>query len=89
MVIDMKNSKAKPKHRMTARRSATVFIGGHVMPAKGRTVNIPGLYSMYRAEVSRFRKPVSKYRFLKILDRNGYRRIGGACNGLLLDLMIV
>jgi hypothetical protein len=52
-------------------------------------VNIPGLYSMYRAKVSRFRKPVSKYRFLKILNRNGYRRIGGAYNGLLLDLMNV
>lgn len=59
------------------------------MPAPDRTVNIHGLYSMYRAEVSRFRKPVSKYRFLKILDRNGYRRIGGAYNGLLLDLINV
>ena len=76
-------------HHMTARQSAAVFIAGHVMPAPGRTVNIPGLYSMYRAEISRFRKPVSKYRFLKILDRNGYRRIGGAYNGLLLDLMNV
>ena len=85
----MKNSTAKTIHRMTARQSAAVFIGGHVMPAKGRTVNIPGLYSMYRAEVSRFRKPVLKYRFLKILDRNGYRRIGGAYNGLLLDLVNV
>lgn len=85
----MKNSKAKPKHHMTASQSAAVFIGGHVMPAPGRTVNIPGLYSMYRAEISRFGKPVSKYRFLKILDRNGYRRIGGVYNGLLLDLINV
>ena len=59
------------------------------MPARGRTVNIPGLYSMYRVEISRFRKPVSKSRFLKILNRNGHRSIGGAYNGLLLDLMNV
>lgn len=80
---------AKPNHRMTTHQSVTAFVRGRVMLAPGRTVNIPGLYSMYRAEVSRFRKPVSKYRFLKILDRNAYRRIGSAYNGLLLDLMNV
>ena len=78
-----------PKHRMTTHQSVIAFVGGRVMPAPGRTVNIPGLYSMYRAEVSRFRKPVSKYRFLRILDRSGYRRVGGAYNGLLLDQVIV
>ncbi len=76
-------------HHMTSREAVIAFVRGLVMPAKGRTVGISRLYSMYRAEVSRFRKPVSKYRFLKILDRNGYRRIGGAYNGLLLDLMIL
>ena len=74
---------------MSTRQSVIVFVTGLVMPVKGRTVSIPGLYSRYYAEASRFKKPVSKYRFLKILDRIGYRRNGGVYNGLLLDLMIV
>ena len=76
-------------HHMTSREAVIAFVRGMVMLASGRTVNIPGLYSRYYTEVSRFRKPVSKYRFLKILDFNGYRRNGGVYNGRLLDLMII
>lgn len=56
------------------------------MPFKGKTVSIPGLYSAYRREAERFGEPVSKERFLRIMDRRGYRRINGMYNGLYLDL---
>lgn len=59
------------------------------MPVKGRVVTVMRLYTAYSKNASRFHKPVSMYRFCRILDRAGYRRRCGLNAGYFEDLTIV
>lgn len=81
----MKKSKSKTP-RLTKSKKVLMFVETNTCPAKNRTIGIPGLYVAYRKHIIRFANPVSKERFVQILDKNGYRRNGGLMNGLLMDL---
>ena len=84
----MKNT-TKKRSQITRSENALMFIESNIMPAPRQVVGIPGLYGAYRRHTIRFVEPVSKERFVQVLDRNGYRRNGGLLNGLLWDLTLV
>lgn len=81
----MKKS-TKNRHRLTKSKKVLMFVETQTYPAKNQTIGISGLYGAYLKHTIRFAKPISKERFVRILDRNGYRRNGGLLNGLLMDL---
>lgn len=76
----------KITNHLTKVEKALMFVRTNTMHSPRQVVGVSGLYGAYLKHTIRFAKPISKERFVQILDRNGYRRIGGLLNGLLLDL---
>lgn len=84
----MKRSKYKKIH-LTKSEKALMFVRSNTMHSPRQVVGVSGLYGAYLKHTIRFAKPISKERFVQILDRSGYRRNGGLLNGLLMDLRLV
>lgn len=76
----------KITNRLTKVEKALMFVRTNTMHSPRQVVGVSGLYGAYLKHTIRFAKPISKERFVRILDRNGYRRNGGLLNGLLMDL---
>lgn len=79
----------KMTNRLTKVEKALMFVKTNTMHSPRQVVGVSGLYGAYLRHTIRFAKPISKERFEKILDQNGYCRNGGLMNGLLMDLRLV
>jgi len=76
----------KSNRRMIPRQSVIAFVGDCVMPAPGKTVGVCGLYSAYLKHADRFGIRITRERFCRILDRQGYRRCHGLYGGVYEDI---
>ena len=68
----MKKSKPNQNRRMTTRRSVVSFVEEAVTPKKGQVICSSALYAMYCKRAKRWGREISKKRFYRILENNGY-----------------